>query len=67
MVAIGSRPMANARRGRREQSPDAGLDGLDQMLERKPVKLVAIALANRMARTIWALIQRGDSYRATLA
>jgi transposase len=37
------------------------------MLERKPVKLVAIALANRMARTIWALIQRGDSYRAALA
>jgi transposase len=59
--------MANARRGRRGKSPEAAPDWLDRMLERKPVKLVAIALANRMARTIWALIKRGDIYRAALA
>jgi hypothetical protein len=35
-----------------------------RMLERKPVKVVAVALANRMARVVWALIKTGDSYRA---
>jgi len=29
--------------------------------------VVAIALANRMARTVWALIRGGESYRAALA
>ncbi len=57
----------SARRGRGRISPDAAPDWLGRMLERKPVKLVAIALANRMARTIWALIRRGDSYRTALA
>jgi transposase len=33
------------------------------MLGRKPVKVVAVALANRMARVVWALIRSGDSYR----
>jgi transposase len=35
------------------------------MLQRKPVKVVAVALANRMARIVWALIRTGESYRAT--
>ena len=34
------------------------------MLARKAVKGVAVALAARMARTVRALIARGDSYRA---
>ncbi|WP_146205027.1 hypothetical protein [Meridianimarinicoccus roseus] len=38
-------------------------DWLDRMLARKPVKVVAVALAARMARTVWALIAREDSYR----
>ena len=42
----------------------AGEDWLWKMLQRKPVKLVAIALANRMARTVWALLRTGESYRA---
>ena len=41
----------------------AGEDWLWKMLQRKPVKLVAIALAARMARIIWALIKTGDTYR----
>ena len=42
----------------------AGEDWLWKMLQRKPVKLVAIALAGRMARTVWALLKTGESYRA---
>jgi hypothetical protein len=32
------------------------------MLARKPKMLVAVALANEMARTVWALIARGGIY-----
>lgn len=42
-----------------------GDDWLWGMMQRKPVKLVAIALANRMARTVWALLKTGESYRAS--
>ena len=34
------------------------------MLARKPRKLVAVALANRMARIAWALMTKQESYRA---
>ncbi len=36
---------------------------LARMLERKPKMLVAVALANRMARTAWALMRKGEDYR----
>ena len=34
-----------------------------KLLERKPRKLAAIALANKMARTIWAMMAHGEAYR----
>ena len=37
---------------------------LMQMLARKPRKLVAVALANRMARIAWAMTIKQESYRA---
>lgn len=36
---------------------------LAQMMARKPRMLVAIALANKMARTIWAMMARNEDYR----
>jgi transposase len=33
------------------------------LLERKPRKLVAVALANKMARIVWAMMARGEAYR----
>lgn len=36
---------------------------LDRMLQRKPKMLVAIALANKMARTIWAVLTKEEDYR----
>ena len=44
-----------------------GTDWLWRMLQKKPVKVVAVALANRMARVVWALIRTGESYRANPA
>ncbi|OHB36358.1 MAG: IS110 family transposase [Phenylobacterium sp. RIFCSPHIGHO2_01_FULL_70_10] len=37
---------------------------LAQMLARKPRMLVAVALANKTARVVWALLARGGVYRA---
>ena len=36
---------------------------LARMLDRKPKMLVAIALANKMARQIWALLTKQEDYR----
>src|SRR6201986_4624991 len=40
---------------------------LEQMLTRKPRMLVTIALANKMARIIWALLVKRENYRAPVA
>jgi transposase len=34
-----------------------------QLLERRPRKVAAVALANKMARIIWAMMARGEAYR----
>lgn len=37
---------------------------LARMMARKPPMLVRVALANKMARIVWALLARGEVYRA---
>ena len=39
---------------------------LARMMERKPRMLVAVALANRIARIAWALMAKGGIYRASV-
>jgi transposase len=48
---------------RAKQSPQ-NHPWLVQLLARRPFKVVAIALANKMARVAWALLARGSRYRA---
>lgn len=36
---------------------------LDRLVRRKPRMLVAVALANKMARTIWAMVTKQQDYR----
>ena len=62
LLYLGAMAQISARKRR-----PAGDDWLWNMLERKPVKLVAIALANRMARTVWALLKTGEAYKARAA
>jgi transposase len=38
-------------------------DWLRALLARRPRKLVAVALANKMARIVWALMTSGETYR----
>ena len=40
---------------------------LARMLKRKPRMLVAVALANKMARIAWALMTKGGTYRDPVA
>lgn len=47
-------------RGREGGKPGSWLS---RMLARKPRMLVAIALANKMARMIWAMLSRDEDYR----
>ncbi len=42
---------------------DAADPWLSRMLAHKPIRLVATALANKMARIAWALMTKKESYR----
>jgi len=37
------------------------------LLERKPARLVTVAMANKTARIVWALLARGETYRSPAA
>jgi len=40
---------------------------LAKLLERRPTKVAAIALANKIARIAWAMMAKGESYREPVA
>jgi transposase len=62
MLVVGS--MAVIRHARRspKQRP-----WLTQLLARRKVKVAAVALANKIARTVWAMMITGDRYREPVA
>lgn len=51
---------------RSKRAREAG-SWLARLLERRPAKVVAIAVANKTARVIWAMLRSGDAYRAPKA
>ena len=46
---------------------EARRPGSSTLLKRKPPKLAAVALANKMARIAWKLMVTGESYAAKSA
>jgi transposase len=40
---------------------------LTGLLARRPTRVAAIALANKLARMAWAMMARGERYQAALA
>jgi transposase len=48
---------------RAKQNPEK-YPWITQLLGRRPFKVVAVALANKMARVACALLARGGTYRA---
>jgi len=40
---------------------------LAELIARRPVKVAAIALANKIIRMVWAMMVRGETYREPVA
>jgi transposase len=62
LVVGASAVIRHARPGARRATP-----WLLALLARKPRKLAAVALANKMARVVWAMMTRGEAYRPPAA
>jgi transposase len=50
----------------RRKAPGEG-GWVKALLARRPARLVSVALADKMARIVWALLVRGNTYRAPAA
>jgi len=61
LLIIGANSVVIKRGIHRAAQPGTWLGGL---LARKPPMLVRVALANKMARIVWALMTKGEVYRA---
>jgi len=59
ILVVGAHAVLKLARQKPEKYP-----WLTQLLARKPFKVVAVALANKMARIAWALLAKGGTYRA---
>ena len=59
ILVVGAHAVLKLARQKPEKYP-----WLTQLLARKPFKIVAVALANKMARIAWALLVKGGPYRA---
>ena len=61
LFVLGAISIVRIARARPEKYP-----WLIQLLARRPFKVVAVALANKMARVAWAVLARGETYRAPI-
>ena len=59
LLVIGATSML--RYARTKTAP--GADWVNSLLERRPARLVTVAMANKMARIAWALLAKRESYR----
>ena len=60
LLIHGARTVVRHRKTKAGTHPKPWIDGL---LKRRPVNVATVALANKNARTVWALLARGESYQ----
>lgn len=60
LLYLGATSLLKYSKIRKENVVPRALD----LLARKPARVAAIALANRTARVVWAMLARGEAYRA---
>ena len=58
LLVVGATAVLRRARG----NPNAS-KWLTALLARRPYRIVAVALANKMARIVWALLVRGGTYQ----
>ena len=59
LLVLGALAVVRSARARPDKYP-----WVVAMLARRPAKVVAVALANKMARIAWAILAKGEAYRA---
>ena len=59
LLVVGATSVINSARARPYKYP-----WVIELLGRRPTKVVAVALANKMARIAWAVLAKGEPYRA---
>ncbi len=62
MLVVGAMSVIRHARGSERRRP-----WLAQLLARRKAKVVAVGLANKIARTVWAMMMTGEHYRAPVA
>ena len=60
LLVVGATSVIRYARGKNA----AGAQWVNALLARRPARLVSVALANKTARIIWAVLVRGETYRA---
>lgn len=50
----------------RDKQPSGLNAWLAELAARAPTNIVAVALANKMARIVWAVLSKGEAYRPAL-
>ena len=63
LLVVGMTSRVRAARSR----PDRVEPWLASLLERKPVRLATVAMANKTARIVWAVLTRGQPYKQPVA
>jgi len=60
LLIVGALSVVKSARARPDKYP-----WIMTLLGRRPAKVVAVALANKMARIAWAVLAKGETYRAS--